>query len=181
MKRFFVALWEVSEILIVALASIFIIYNFIAQPFLVQGASMEPNFQSGNYLLVDELSYRFRDPIRGEVIVFINPNNESEFYIKRIIGLPTEKIDIINSQVFVDGDKIDEYYLPLGADFKGDYSFILDSDEYFVMGDNRSQSFDSRNWGPLAKDKIVGAVRLRFWPINKFQIFIDDYATQENN
>jgi signal peptidase I len=174
MKQFLLPLWEVFEILAVALISIFVIYGFIAQPFQVQGASMEPNFYTKQYLIVDEISYRFRVPERGEVIVFHNPRNESEFYIKRIIGLPGETIEIKNSQVTIinkDNPKglvLDESYLPAGTEMPGDGTFTTGEDEYFVMGDNRLQSFDSRSWGPVKKSEIVGVVRLRIWPFNLF-------------
>lgn len=171
MKQFLASLWEVLEILIVAIASIAVIYGFIAQPFLVQGASMEPNFSNGDYLLVDEITYRFKDPARGEVVVFKNPRNESEFYIKRVIGLPNELITIKNSEVFINGAKIKEDYLPADLKFSGNYSFNLGADEYFVMGDNRLQSYDSRSWGPLKQDEIVGATRLRFLPLTKLKTF----------
>ena len=109
--------------------------------------------------------------MRGEVIVFKNPNNESEFYIKRIIGLPGESVDIMAGKVWIDGAVLAEDYLPVGIDLHGESPFKLDADEYFVMGDNRPRSFDSRNWGPLKKDEIIGTVRLRFWPLNDFTLF----------
>lgn len=129
---------------------------------------MEPNFESGDYLLVDEVTYRLREPDRGEVIVFRNPSNENEFYIKRVIGLPGESVVIEDGRVLIDGEQIKESYLPKGQNLKGEYVFKLGIDEYFVMGDNRSQSFDSRSWGPLDNDLIIGVVRLRFWPPQAF-------------
>ena len=111
MKQFLLPLIEVLEILAVVFISVYVIYGFIAQPFLVQGASMEPNFYSGDYLLVDEATYYFREPARGEVIVFKNPNNVDEFYIKRIVGLPGEQVVINDGEVIVDGEKVDESYL----------------------------------------------------------------------
>lgn len=170
MKQFLLPFLEVFEILAVVLISIYVIYGFIAQPFLVQGASMEPNFSSGDYLLVDEATYRFREPERGEVIVFKNPSDTSQFYIKRIIGLPGEEVVVNDTDVRVDGESIDESYL-VEFDFEGQYIFELDDDEYFVMGDNRSQSFDSRSWGPLGDNLIVGVVRFRFWPPSAFGTF----------
>ncbi|OGY60516.1 MAG: signal peptidase I, partial [Candidatus Colwellbacteria bacterium RIFCSPLOWO2_02_FULL_45_11] len=164
MKQFLLPLLEVFEILAVVLISIYVIYGFIAQPFLVQGASMEPNFSSGDYLLVDEATYYFREPVRGEVIVFKNPNDADEFYIKRIVGLPGEEVIVSDNEVFVNGELVDEPYLADGIKVDGRYVFQLDQDQYFVMGDNRPQSFDSRNWGPLGEDLIIGVVRLRFWP-----------------
>jgi len=171
MKQFLSAFLEVFEILAVVLISIYFIYGFIAQPFLVQGASMEPNFSSGDYLLVDEATYHFRAPDRGEVIVFRNPNNTSEFYIKRVVGLPGEEVVISDGEVTVDGKVLSEPYLPAGLRVDGRYVFQLADDEYFVMGDNRPQSYDSRNWGPLEGKLIVGVVRLRFWPPASFESF----------
>ena len=173
MRKILLSVWEVAEVLIVASASIFIIYGFIAQPFLVQGASMEPNFYDGNYLIVDEITYRFRDPVRGEVVVFTNPNNESEFYIKRVIGLPGERVEIDGEVVYIDGEQFKEDYLPKDIEFDSHVSFDLKEGEYFVMGDNRSHSYDSRSWGPLDKEKIVGAVRLRFWPPTELKFFFE--------
>ena len=167
MKQLLMPFLEVFEILAIVLVSIYIVYGFIAQPFLVQGASMEPNFSTGDYLLVDEVTYRFREPVRGEVVVFKNPNNPSEFYVKRVIGLPGESVLVNEDDVLIDGELIDEAYLQ--GDFSsGDYAFVLSEDEYFVMGDNRQQSFDSRSWGPLEEGLIVGVVRLRFWPPEVF-------------
>jgi len=171
MKQFLLPFWEVLETLAIALASIFIIYTFMAQPFIVQGASMEPNFSDGDYILIDEITYRFREPERGEVIVFRNPRNESEFYIKRVVGLPGEEIVINGEEVKVDGTLLSEDYLPIHGSVVGEKVFDLGEDEYFVMGDNRDQSFDSRSWGPLKEDEIIGTVRLRFWPPSKLHIF----------
>jgi len=131
---------------------------------------MEPNFESGDYLLVDEVTYRFREPERGEVVVFRNPANENEFYIKRVVGLPGETVIIQDGQVTIDGEPIKEGYLSDGQNLKGEYIFKLAEGEHFVMGDNRAQSFDSRSWGPLDEDLIIGIVRLRFWPPTTFAI-----------
>ena len=168
LKQFLLPFLEIFEILAVVLISIYIIYGFIAQPFLVQGASMEPNFSSGDYLLVDEATYRFREPERGEVIVFRNPSNTSEFFIKRIVGLPGEEVVINDNDVVIDGEEIDEVYLGEAISVEGKYRLQLDDDEFFVMGDNRPQSFDSRSWGPLGDGFIIGVVRLRFWPPSAF-------------
>ncbi|HEY4498166.1 MAG TPA: signal peptidase I [Candidatus Paceibacterota bacterium] len=170
MRQLFASILEILETLVIVLVSIYFVYSFIAQPFLVQGASMEPNFESGDYLLVDEVTYRFREPERGEVIVFRNPANENEFYIKRVVGLPGETVIIQDGQVTIDGEPIKEGYLSDGQNLKGEYIFKLAEGEHFVMGDNRAQSFDSRSWGPLDEDLIIGIVRLRFWPPTTFAI-----------
>ncbi|MBI1839212.1 MAG: signal peptidase I [Candidatus Colwellbacteria bacterium] len=171
MKQFLLPFWEVLETLAVSLISIFLIYHFLAQPFVVQGASMEPNFSDDDYILIDEITYRFREPLRGEVIVFRNPRNESEFYIKRIVGLPGEEVVIGPKKVTIDGKVLDENYLEFTSDSAGEHVFSLHAGEYFVMGDNRPQSFDSRSWGPLKANEIIGSVRLRFWPLTKVQLF----------
>src|SRR3989344_9268225 len=111
MKQFLLPVWEILETLIIALVSILIIYTFMAQPFVVDGASMEPNFQDGNYLIVDEMTYRFREPQRGEVVVFYNPRNESEIYIKRIIGLPGEQVSVSGDEVKINGKILHESYM----------------------------------------------------------------------
>jgi len=170
MRQLFASILEILETLVIVLVSIYFVYSFIAQPFLVQGASMEPNFESGDYLLVDEVTYRFREPERGEVVVFRNPANENEFYIKRVVGLPGETVIIQDGQVTIDGEPIKEGYLSDGQNLKGEYIFKLAEGEHFVMGDNRAQSFDSRSWGPLDEDLIIGIVRLRFWPPTTFAI-----------
>lgn len=172
MKSFLYSFWETIEVGIIAVVAVFIIRNFLIQPFLVSGASMEPNFSSGDYLLIDELSYRLREPERGEVVVFHYPGNPSTFYIKRIIGLPGEqllfkdgKVSIINKD-HPKGFTLDENYLPNDLKTSGNEVSLKDN-EYFVLGDNRNFSFDSRSWGTLKNDKIVGLVRLRLWPFNK--------------
>lgn len=177
MKVFLYSLWEIIEVVLVAVIAVVVVRNFLIQPFLVSGASMEPNFANGDYLLVDELTYRFREPQRGEVVVFYYPGDNSTYYIKRIIGLPGEKIDIKEGKVIVknighpEGFVLGEYYLPPEFATSGKNEFIVKEGEYFVMGDNRSYSFDSRSWGTLQEAKIVGVVRLRLWPFNKVMAF----------
>lgn len=173
MKSFLYSLWEIFEIVLVVVITVLIIRNFLIQPFLVSGASMEPNFSSGDYLLIDAVSYRFRQPERGEVVVFHYPGNKGAFYIKRIISLPGERL-IINDGAITIFDKdypqgfvLEESYLPATLETSGKKEVILKENEYFVLGDNRNYSFDSRSWGTLQKTEIVGLVRLRLWPFNK--------------
>src|SRR3990170_7147844 len=101
MKSFLYAIWEIIEVALIAIAAVLVIRTFLVQPFLVSGASMEPNFHNGDYLLIDELSYRFREPERGEVIVFHYPKDEKYYYIKRIIGLPGEELEFKNGKITV--------------------------------------------------------------------------------
>lgn len=177
MKHFLLAFWEVAEVILIAVVTVFFVRTFLMQPFLVSGASMEPNFSTGNYLLIDEVTYRLRVPERGEVVVFKYPNDPSVYYIKRIIGLPGERIIVKNGEIkiinkeYPDGIKMDEIYLDTNLRTLGDIDSILDGDDYFVMGDNRSFSYDSRSWGSLPKDNIVGIVRLRLFPINSVEAF----------
>ncbi|MBI3638344.1 signal peptidase I [Candidatus Wolfebacteria bacterium] len=172
MKSFFYSLWETIEIGIIAIIAVFIIRSFLIQPFLVNGASMEPNFSSGDYLIIDEISYRFREPERGEVVVFRYPGNESTYFIKRVIGLPGEKVVFKNGKIFIfnkenpDGFFVKENYLSPEALTSGQETILKDN-EYFVLGDNRGASFDSRMWGSLPKKEIVGLVRLRLWPFSQ--------------
>ncbi len=177
MKSFLLAIWEVLEVVVVAVATVFIIRTFLIQPFLVSGASMEPNFSSGDYLLIDEISYRMREPQRGEVVVFKYPDNPSVYYIKRIIGLPGERVVIKEGGITVynsqnpEGLKVDEGYLVAGIRTSGRVDVVLDDSHYFVLGDNRNYSFDSRSWGPLPEEDIIGLARLRLLPVTKAQAF----------
>ncbi len=171
-------LWETIKIVIISLAIILPIRYFIIQPFYVKGASMEPNFYDHEYLIVDEISYRFREPARGEVIVFRYPRDPREFFIKRIIGLPGETIKIHNGQITIfnkqhpKGFKLDESaYLPKNVYTQGNLEIKLKNDEYFVMGDNRGSSLDSRRFGPIKRQSIIGRTWIRGWPINKITVF----------
>ncbi|MCL4405549.1 MAG: signal peptidase I [Patescibacteria group bacterium] len=167
MKQFLMPLWEVFEILAVAVISILLIYHFIAQPFQVSGASMEPNFVNDEYVVVDEITYNFNNPSRGQVIVFRDPLDEKDYFIKRVIGLPGDVVSIHDGKVYVNGSVQSEPYLPAGLAMSGDVTYPkLGPNQYFVMGDNRSESFDSRSWGPVTRSEIVGVVRagVDFWP-----------------
>lgn len=157
-------------ILLVILAAVIVvpIRIFVAQPFVVDGESMYPTFKNADYLIVDELSYRFSDPKRGDVIVFRYPNNPSIFYIKRIIGLPGETVQIERGVVAItrtDGETITfaEPYVA-NEDASYDQKSTLGADQYFVMGDNRPRSSDSRVWGPLPREDIMGRAFVRVFP-----------------
>ena len=178
MKKIFTLVWELLQIFFISLVIIIPIRYFVMQPFFVKGSSMEPNFENGDYLIIDELSYYFRKPLRGEVIVFRYPQNPSQFYIKRVIGLPGERVVIKEEEIMIynsthpSGVKLNESsYLPNKPSFPIDTEVNLGDKEYFVLGDNRLHSFDSRRWGPLEKKYIVGRVFFRLWPFNKAQAF----------
>ncbi len=170
--------WELVKVFLIAVVIIIPIRYFLVQPFFVRGASMEPNFEDGEYLVVDELSYRFRDPERGEVIVFRYPDNPSQFFIKRIIGIPGDTVTIGNGRVqiqnseFQQGVVLDESeYLSESVRTGGNETVQLGEGEYYVLGDNRAASSDSRIWGVLDQDMIVGRAWIRAYPFGSFSIF----------
>ena len=164
-------IYDFIKIVLISLAIVLPIRFFVAQPFIVRGASMEPNYKDGQYLIVDESTYYFRKPLRDEVIVFRYPEDPSQFFIKRIIGLPGETIQIKNGEVTVidkdhpEGLRLNELYLPSDVKTIPDSSIVLTSTQYFVMGDNRFYSSDSRRWGPLDKKYFIGRAWLRLWPL----------------
>lgn len=173
--RFFEETWEIVRILLISLAIVIPIRYFIAQPFVVRGASMEPNFTDREYLVIDEASYYLRAPARGEAIVFRYPRDPSEFFIKRVVGLPGEKVGIRNGRVSIfnaaypEGFALEEPYLGGLRVLTGpDSETTLGPDEYFVLGDNRGASSDSRIWGVLKRDFIVGRALFSAWPPEKF-------------
>ncbi len=174
MKKFLIFTWEVLKIVILASLIVIPIRYFLFQPFIVRGASMEPNFYSGDYLIVDEISYRFDSPKRGEVIVFDYPRNPSQRFIKRIIALPNETVEIKDNGIMIynsegEGRVLNESEYLSENDFSdSNLTVNLDSDEYFVMGDNRDFSSDSRRWGPIKEENIVGKVFVRVFPFSAF-------------
>jgi len=172
LKKILSILFDTVKLAVLALVIVFPIRYFIFQPFIVNGNSMRPNFKHKDYLLIDEISFRFNEPERGEVVVFKAPQNPSTNYIKRIIGLPNEVIEISDGRIFIsypNGVKqaLDESkYLPDGLATSGQITVDLGQDEYFVLGDNRLFSSDSRVWGVLPRQNIVGKVFFRALPIN---------------
>lgn len=170
---------EILKMLLIALVIVIPIRAFIAQPFKVSGASMVPTFHDKEYLIVDEISYRFKEPSRGDVIVFHPPQNEGTYYIKRILGIPGDTVDIQGSQVkiintqYPDGFILSEPYI--SAPTNNMVYTVLGENQYFVMGDNRPFSSDSRAWGILPKKNIVGRAFLRLYPFNEIGSFPGEY------
>jgi len=167
MKAFWSSAWEIIEIVLISIVTVFLIRNFLAQPFLVSGASMEPTFDNRDYLIIDEITYRFREPERGEVIVFRYPQDPKVYFIKRIVGLPGDRVVIKNGKVVVysGGQEI-----KISGDTNGSVDRTMGEGQYFVLGDNRYNSFDSRNWGPVPRENIIGLTRLKIFPINEFEL-----------
>ncbi len=166
------SIWEWIKVIVIALIISLPIRFFIAEPFVVNGASMDPTFSTGQFLIVDRLTYRFEDPTRFDVIVFKYPNNPRVYYIKRIIGLPGETIVLNKGKVFItgpatpDGLELDEPYIESSHLSSDSLRFTLKDGEYFVMGDNRAQSSDSRIWGALDEGYIIGRPLLRILPFD---------------
>ncbi len=156
------AIRELAETLILTLV-VFLLIRFALPNFRIEGFSMEPNFHDGQYLFVNKLEYFFHPPERGDVVVFLPPNSTTRDFIKRIIGLPGERVEILDGVVFINGKKLDEPY-PLTP---GTYSLapvLIGEDEYFVLGDNRNNSSDSHSWGTLPGKKMIGKAWISYWP-----------------
>lgn len=168
---------EIITFAVIALAVVIPVRLWVAQPFIVHGASMEDTFDSGEYLIVDQFTYHFETPQRGDVIIMRYPKDTSLFFIKRIIGLPGETVEIAGANVIIHpagGGKaftLDESFLNPDR-VRNEYaSYTLGSTEYFVMGDNRAESSDSRSWGPLPANDIVGRPILRLFPFSRLSVF----------
>lgn len=175
MKELLKPIVETLKIALLAFLVVFPIRYFLFQPFIVSGNSMVPNFESGDYLFVDELSFRLREPQRGEVVVFKSPTNPSDRYIKRIIGLPGETVEIFEGKIVITSKEnaqwiLDESTYLDGTTTPGKTKISLKENEYFVLGDNRMFSSDSRVWGVLPRENIVGRVFLRAFPIQDISV-----------
>jgi len=173
-KKYLAVVWEFLQIIVIAAIIVLPIRYYIFQPFIVKGDSMVPNFHSGDYLIVDQISYRFSNPLRGDVIVFRYPLDGSQKFIKRIIGLPGETIEVKDGKIKITSkDKnttfiLDEkLYLPDLFSTSGNTKITLKDNEYFVMGDNRQFSYDSRAWGVMPKKNLIGRAIFRLLPITQ--------------
>ncbi len=147
-----------------------LIYIFVAQFHKVSGQSMFPTIHDGDFLITEKISYRLGQPKRGQIVVLKDPRDESQDFIKRIIALPGDKLKIDHGKFFLNGGVLNEPYLPTGVQIHGE-GFLRDGDEitlnpnqYFVAGDNRENSSDSRDFGPIGKEKLIGRAFFRYWP-----------------
>lgn len=170
---------ELVQVIAISLAIIVPVRYFLIQPFYVKGASMEPNFYDHEYLIIDELSYRFHPPERGDIVVFRYPNDPKQFFIKRVIGLPGETVEVAEGAVKIYNNthpngiilNEDSY---LDQDFTAtNRTVTLKAHEYFVLGDNRIASMDSRYFGPVPDSLLIGRVWLRGWPFDRWKVFQD--------
>ena len=163
---------DLVETVVIALAIFVLIYLFLFQPHQVSGSSMYPNFEDGEYLLTDKISYRLREPKRGDVVIFTAPQDTEHDYIKRIIGMPNESVKVESGKIFINGAILNETYLPShfstfpGAFTAQGQTIFVPADQYFVLGDNRNNSSDSRAWGFVPKKNLVGKISFRYWPVD---------------
>lgn len=173
-------LGEILKIVLISLLIILPIRYFVIQPFYVKGASMEPTFHDHEYLIIDEISYRFNDPKRGDIVVFRYPQNPQEYFIKRVIALPGEKVEVKDGQIYIYNDQYPEGLVLNESAYIADNIKTYDlsdevtelrAGEYFVLGDNRNSSKDSRSFGPVNKSFLTGRVWLRGWPLKKAGAF----------
>lgn len=173
--------WDLFKVFIISGIIILPVRYYVAQPFIVSGSSMEPNFHGGEYLIINEITYKSgNEPQRGDVVVFKFPKDETQFYIKRIVGLPGETVQIVNGSVRIfnsqhpKGEVLKESYLPANTvTLASDVKTKLGKDEFYALGDNRNNSSDSRFWGALPKKDIVGKVLIRAYPFQNFAKFSD--------
>ncbi|MEK7622222.1 MAG: signal peptidase I [Patescibacteria group bacterium] len=170
MKRASSYFWEILRFAVVTVLIVVPVRAYVAQPFVVSGVSMAPSFENGEYLIIDELSYLLRHPTRGEVIVFRYPRNPSKFFIKRVIGLPGETVTISDGEVHIKSGQTETTWsypdIPTEAtDSRNVYT--LGPGQYFVLGDNRSMSLDSRAWGSVDRELIKGRVLVRLFPFDR--------------
>ena len=172
-KRAVAAFFDFLQGIVVILAILVMVYLFIMSPQEINGSSMEPNFHNGEYILTNKVLYKFRNPIRGDVVIFKSPMNKEIDYIKRIIGLPGDTVKLENNSMYVNGQKVNEPYLaPDVIIFGGSYlsegsEVTVPPGQYFVMGDNRPHSSDSREFGPIAKEDFIGVAFFRYWPFSQ--------------
>lgn len=170
MSRIKSGIIEVGKVVLAVLLTVIIIRLFVFQVFQVEGSSMEPSFHNNEYLMVEKVSYHLHTPRRGDVVVFKYPNNQEVNYIKRIIGLPGETVRINDNQLFINDALLSEPYLTadektiVGSAADRPYEITLDANQFFMMGDNRGHSSDSRDWGPLAKNLIIGRTSVVIFP-----------------
>lgn len=173
---------ELITFVIIAVCIIYPFRKYVAEPYIVSGTSMSPTFETGHYLIIDKISYRFNLPQRDDVIVMKFPEDTTRDFIKRVIGLPGETVSIKEGVVTIinkenpEGFKLNETFIKFPKSDTATYT--LTSNEYFVMGDNRAGSYDSRGWGPLPKEDIIGKPLIRLYPFDRITILPGSLANQ---
>ncbi len=163
---------DILEVIVFAIGIFFFVYLLIMRPHKIKGQSMHPNFPDGEYLLTEKVTYYTRSPKRGDVVVFTPPVSETDEFIKRVIGLPGERVMIQDSRVYIDDKLLNEPYLASNiyteneGFLKDGENYTIPEGQYFVMGDNRPHSSDSRAWGPITKKSISGRAWIIYWPLD---------------
>jgi signal peptidase I len=176
LRKIYYLLFDLIQTLVIAGAIFVVIYAFLFRPYQVNGHSMDPTFQDGEYVLTNLISVRLGQIHRGDVIVFVAPPDKEKDYIKRLIGLPGDTIKVSGGNVYLNGKKLDQTFLPSnvktfgGAFLQENTQVVVPQGEYFVMGDNREFSSDSREWGFVTQKELIGKSFLVYWPLNHFRI-----------
>jgi signal peptidase I len=181
---------DIVEVFVISMSIFIVVYLFLMQPHQVKGSSMFPTYHDGEYLMTDKVSYRTRTPKRGEVVVFKAPVNEDFDFIKRVIGIPGDTVMVKGGKVYVNGQMIDETYLPpeyetrSGRSIREGVPVTVGPEEYIVFGDNRGHSSDSREWGTVPIDNFIGRAFFLYWPPNRVGVIGQDgyapFAKLEN-
>lgn len=161
---------EIFESIAIAVILAVVIRVFLFQFFVIPSGSMEPTLTEGDMIAANKIIYRFSEPKRGDIIVFKYPLNPDRDFVKRLIGLPGEKVQIKNSTLYINGKKVAEPYLPKGLKFQDYGPVTIPKDKYFMMGDNRNNSLDSRAWGEMPRENIIGKAAIIYWPVNRIRI-----------
>lgn len=179
--------YEFVEAFVISASVFVVVYLFLMQPHQVKGSSMFPTFKDKEYLLTDKVTYRLRQPRDGDVIVFKAPTNENYDFIKRVIATPGQVVSVRDGAVYIDGQKLDEFYLPSGyttspGQFLHDgESYVVQDGEVMTFGDNRDHSSDSRDWGPVPYQNIIGKVFFRYWPAKAVGLVMEPVKTESSN
>jgi signal peptidase I len=170
-KRAIFAIFDFLQGIVVILAIMVMIYLFIMSPQEINGQSMDPTFHNAEYILTNKIEYKITNPKRGDIVIFKSPRDKDIDYIKRIIGLPGDIVRISNNSFYINGKKLDEsqyikpeVYLYGGTFLPENQDFAVPEGKYFVIGDNRPHSSDSREFGPIGKEDFIGQAFFRYWP-----------------
>lgn len=161
---------EILESVVIAVVLAILIKLFLFQNFAIPSGSMEPTLYSGDYIGVNKIIYKLSEPKRGDVIVFKYPIDPKREFVKRLIGLPGETIQIRDNRVFIDNKIIEQPFLPVGLNYPNYGPFKIPSGKYFMMGDNRPHSNDSRSWGTVPQNNIIGKAIFIYWPVKRMQV-----------
>lgn len=185
LRKFLNFFYEMIEVFVISASFFVVVYLFLVQPHQVKGSSMYPTFKDGEYLLTDKVTYKRRAPQYGDVIVFKAPINENFDFIKRVIGVPGDEIMIKGGKIYINDNPLDEFYLPPeyttspGQFLQEGESYVIPDGSVFAIGDNRGHSSDSREWGPVPYQNIVGKALFRYWPTSQMKIITNPISEKK--